>query len=99
MRRRESGYARPSSTPYLKRRMTELASPKTRSFSDPLARWALKRIRLDGRPFRFEGHEYLRAIYDDTSPHVVISKAAQVGGTTYAILRSLHACLSGLNVI
>ena len=65
----------------------------------PLARWALKRIRLDGRPFRFEGHEYLRAIYDDTSPHLVISKAAQVGGTTYAILRSLHACLSGLNVI
>jgi len=79
--------------------MTELASPKTRSFSDPLAQWCVRNIRLDGRPFRFAGHEYLRAIYDDTSPHVVVSKAAQVGGTTWALLRSLHACLNGLNVI
>jgi len=59
----------------------------------------VKRIRLEGLPFRFDGHEYLRAIYDDTSPHVVVTKAAQVGGTTWAILRSLHACLTGLNVI
>lgn len=29
----------------------------------------------------------------------MISKAAQVGGSTYAILRALHACLTGLNVI
>lgn len=64
-----------------------------------MAQWALKRIRLDGRPFSFDGHEYLRAIYDDASPHVVLSKAAQIGGTTWAILRSLHACLSGLNVM
>jgi len=54
---------------------------------------------LDGTPFSFVGHEYLRAIYDDTSPHVVLSKAAQIGGTTWAILRSIHACLTGLNVI
>ena len=52
-------------------------------------------IRLDGRPFSFEGHEYLRAIYDDTAPRLVLSKAAQIGGTTWAILRSLHACLRG----
>ena len=79
--------------------MRELASPSTRSFTDPLARWALSRIRLDDRPFSFDGHEYLRAIYDDTSRHVVLSKAAQIGGTTWAVLRSLHACLLGLNVI
>jgi len=79
--------------------MTELASPATRSFSDPLAQWCVRNIRLDGRPFRFAGHEYLEPIYDDTSPHVVVSKAAQVGGTTWALLRSLHACLNGLNVI
>ncbi|MGH9786982.1 MAG: phage terminase large subunit family protein, partial [Terriglobia bacterium] len=54
---------------------------------------------MDGRPFGFEGHEYLRAIYDDASPHVVLSKAAQIGGTTWAILRSIHACMSGLNVM
>jgi hypothetical protein len=41
----------------------------------------------------------LRAIYNDTAPHMVLSKAAQIGGTTWAILRSLHACLTGLNVI
>jgi len=29
----------------------------------------------------------------------VLSKAAQIGGTTWAILRSVHACLSGLNAI
>ncbi len=84
---------------YLKRRIKELASPKTRSFSDPLAEWAVENIRLDGTPFRFDGHEYLRAIYDDTAPHVVISKAAQVGGTTFGLLRSLHAAMNGLNVI
>jgi hypothetical protein len=78
--------------------MRELASPRTRSRSDPLASWAARRIRLDGRPFRFEDHEYLRAIYDDTSAHVVLSKAAQIGGTTWAILKSIHACGSGLNV-
>src|SRR5437867_10007696 len=99
MRRRGTGFAGPFSTHYLKRRTTELASPKTRSLTDPLAAWAVQRIRLEGRPFRFEGHEYLRAIYNDSSPHVVLTKAAQVGGTTYAILRSLHACLTGLNVI
>ena len=79
--------------------MRELASPSTRSVTDPLALWALSRIRLDGRPFSFDGHEYLRTIYDDTAPHVVLSKAAQIGGTTWAVLRSLHACLQGLNVI
>jgi hypothetical protein len=79
--------------------MQELTSRATRSFTDPLAAWAVRKIRLEGRPFRFEGHEYLRAIYDDTAPHVVLSKAAQIGGTTWAILRSLHACLTGLNVI
>jgi len=29
----------------------------------------------------------------------VLSKAAQIGGTTWAVLKSLHACLSGLNVV
>ena len=84
---------------YLRKRAIELASPATRAISDPLAEWALRKIRLDGRPFRFEGHEYLRALYNDTAQHIVLSKAAQIGGTTWGILRTLHACLSGLNVI
>ena len=84
---------------YLKKRALELASPAVRAVTDPLATWAIQRIRLDGRPFRFEGHEYLRALYDDQAQHIVLCKAAQIGGTTWAVLRALHACLSGLNVI
>jgi hypothetical protein len=52
-----------------------------------------RRIRL-GKPFSFEGCRFSRAIYDDTSPHVV--SASQVGGTTWA--SRAFACLSGLNV-
>src|SRR5258708_7629770 len=99
MKRREIASGRLSLQHYLKSRVQELATARTRSLSDPLAAWALNRIRLDGRPFGFEGHEYLRGIYDDTSAHVVLSKAAQIGGTTYSILRSIHACMSGLNVM
>src|SRR5437867_10430082 len=99
MKGRGIASGRASALRYLRIRAAELATAKTRSLSDPLAGWALKRIRLDGRPFGFEGHEYLRGIYDDASPHVVLSKAAQIGGTTWAILRSIHACMSGLNVM
>ena len=84
---------------YVRSRANELARPQTRATSEPLAAWATRRIRLDGRPFSFEGHEYLRAIYDDTAPHVVLSKAAQIGGTTWSVLRSIHACANGLNVV
>ncbi|MCP3998984.1 MAG: phage tail protein, partial [bacterium] len=71
----------------------------TRVTSEPLASWAHRRIRLDGKPFRFEGHEYLREIYDDTAQHIVLSKAAQIGGTTWAVLKAFHACVTGLNVM
>ena len=82
---------------YLRGRANELAKPETRASATPLAKWSRK-LRVDGRPFSFDGHEYLRAIYDDTARHVVLSKAAQIGGTTWAILRSFHACMAGLNV-
>jgi hypothetical protein len=85
-------------TSYLRKRAMELATPATRAQTDPLAAWALKNIRLDSRPFAFAGHEYLRALYDDTAQHIVLSKAAQIGGTTWAVLRSLHTCLQGLDV-
>jgi len=79
--------------------LNELASPEARATGVPLSIWALDKIRLDGKPFSFEGHEYLRGLYDDTTPHVVVIKAAQLGVTTWAILRSLHGCLSGLTVL
>ena len=96
--------ARPRTVPpglrgYLRNRAAEIARPETRAVSEPLADWTRRRIRLDGKPFRFEGHEYLRTIYDDTAQHVVLSKAAQIGGTTWAILKAFHACVMGLNVM
>ena len=62
---------------YLRKRAMELATPATRGLTDPVAEWAVKKIRLEGRPFTFKGHEYLRDIYDDRSQHIVLSKAAQ----------------------
>ena len=84
---------------YLRSRVSELARPETRATSEPLAAWASRRIRLDGKALSFDGHAYLRTIYDDTARHVVLSKAAQIGGTTWAILKALHACVMGLNVM
>jgi phage terminase large subunit GpA-like protein len=83
---------------YLRSRASELARPATRAASEPLADWATRRIRIDSKPFRFDGHEYLRTIYDDTAQRIVLSKAAQIGGTTWAILKAFHACVMGLNV-
>lgn len=88
-----------SSAGYLKGRLTEIASETALSATEPLASWAARRIRLEGKPFSFEGHEYLRGIYDDTAQHLVLVKAAQVGGTTWALLRSIKACLDGLNTV
>jgi hypothetical protein len=98
MKKPVSGFGRRSSLQYLKKRGNELATPAMRATSEPLAAWAVKWIRLDGRPFSFDGHAYLRPIFDDTSQHIVLSKAAQIGGTTWAILKSIHACRQGLNV-
>ena len=40
-------------------------------------------MRPSGSGCSFGGNEYLRAVYDDGSPQVVRSKAAQIGGTTW----------------
>ena len=82
---------------YVRGRVSEFAKHETRAASEPLATWAQKRVRIDGKPFSFEGHAFLRTIYDDTAPHVVLTKAAQVGGTTWAILRSIHAWIGILS--
>jgi len=84
---------------YLRARMMEMARPETRAVAEPLADWAVRRIRLDARPFSFEGPEFLRQVYDDQAPHIVLSKAAQIGGTTAAILRAIHTCIIGLDVM
>jgi hypothetical protein len=56
-----------------------------------LSHWAEQTpVILDGRPFVFDKHEYLREIYNDEHPHIVLEKAAQLGCTTWAILRALY---------
>lgn len=84
---------------YFRVRIAELARAETRAASEPLALWAQRRIRLDAKPFTFAGHAYLKALYDDTAPHVALEKGVQIGGSVWAILRAIHACQNGLNVI
>ena len=43
-----------------------------------------------GKLIDFESHRFLEAIYDDNSPFIMSMKAAQIGFTTYEILKSLH---------
>ena len=61
-----------------------------RQASGSLFDWTLARRLIDGHPFSFEGHDYLRGIYRDESALVVIRKAAQMGASEYAISRALH---------
>jgi len=55
MRRPATASAAAFSPHYLRRRVLELATPATRSVSDPLAEWAVRRIRLEGVPSASEG--------------------------------------------
>lgn len=50
--------------------------------------------RIRGRPFSFDGHEYLRELYTDHHPYTVIEKAAQMGASEFAITKALFVCLS-----
>lgn len=62
----------------------------------PLADWvASANIILDGRPFTFERHEYLRQPYADTHPDQVEMKATQMGLTSKAMLRVMYAARYG----
>jgi hypothetical protein len=56
--------------------------------------WTQLNINLQGKPFSFEGHAYLRELYADPQPRVVIRKAAQMGGSTYALARTLYTAIS-----
>jgi hypothetical protein len=57
----------------------------------PLGRWACELpVILDGRPFTFEKHEYLRQPYADSHPDQTFAKGAQLGLTSLAMLRSIY---------
>jgi len=57
----------------------------------PLGEWAESLpIILDGKPFTFERHEYLIEPYADNHPDQTFMKAAQLGLTSMAMLRSIY---------
>lgn len=68
---------------------------KRRLAAPDLASWCLSRLVLRGTPFSFAGHAYLRELYSHPAPNVVIRKAAQMGGSTYALARSLYTAGMG----
>lgn len=47
---------------------------------------------LRGIPFGFAGHEYLREIYENHHDNQIFMKAAQVGISTYHLLKALWLC-------
>ncbi|MCX8014559.1 MAG: phage terminase large subunit family protein, partial [candidate division WOR-3 bacterium] len=49
-------------------------------------------ITLRGEPFSFAGHEYLREPYQEHHDHQVFMKGAQVGISTYHLLKALWLC-------
>ena len=58
-----------------------------------LAFWVIDSpIILDGQPFSFKNHEYLKAPYTDQSSHIVVKKGNQLGYSVYALLKGIHGC-------
>jgi len=49
-------------------------------------------ITIRGQPFSFQGHEYLREIYEKHADNMVFMKGAQVGISTYHLLKALWLC-------
>jgi len=70
--------------------LASLISPGRRM---SLLEWTKKyRVNERGMRFEFTRRPFLKKIYEDTSPQIIIMKAAQLGGTEYAISRMLHFC-------
>ena len=54
---------------------------------------------IGGREFDFAGHEYLKGIYLEEGPAVVIRKAAQMGASEYGISRAMHFAATNANIV
>ncbi|MBN1629431.1 MAG: phage terminase large subunit family protein, partial [Thermoleophilia bacterium] len=65
-----------------------------RRASKSLYDWTLLYRLIGEFPFRFAGHVYLRGIYRDEAPFMVIRKAAQMGASEYAISRAMHFAIT-----
>jgi hypothetical protein len=73
----------------------EMSQAGSRHFTnDSMLEWAYANIKLrvggEVIPFSLEGHEPLRELYTlDHHPHVVVRKGAQLGVSTYDVIRSM----------
>ncbi len=57
---------------------------------DSFAMWCLTSgVKVDNNPVDFENHRYLLPIYLDLGQHIVWQKAAQLGATSFMLLRLL----------
>jgi hypothetical protein len=73
-----------------------VGGPDAKNFKD-LGDWCVKtNVMLDGKPFSFLKHEYLREPYSDTHNFQVEIKATQLGLTSKALLRVVYGCRYGL---
>jgi hypothetical protein len=62
----------------------------------PLSEWCEKTpVILDGKPFTFERHEYLKEPYQDDHHHIIEQKAAQLGLTSKAMLKVAYGARYG----
>lgn len=62
---------------------------------DP-AYWAFhNRIKVDGRPFVFEGHEYQLGPLQCDNQRQAVKKGAQLGFTSITMVRTIHGCIFG----
>ncbi len=58
----------------------------------PFAEWVQGTV-LDGRPFSFDHHEYLRGIYEDDHKDITFLKSAQMGLTSFALLKVFYRAI------
>ena len=80
----------------LLRQLSESIKPKDKV---PLLEWTEKFRRTEkGARFSFVQRPYLKQIYNDESPTMVIKKATQVGVTEYALSRALHFAIESAPV-
>lgn len=76
-------------------RITERLTAQSLTPADieSMSAWiARRRIVLEGFPLDLDARPWLTDIYNDATPHVVLRKATQVGGSVWAILSVLHKC-------
>lgn len=83
-------------TDLLSRLADQLDNPMRRGGkkADTQLEWCRRlNVQLERKPLDFETRPWLRAIYADHHPHIVLIKGTQVGGSVWAILRCLYLAL------